>query len=208
MSDPITSQYDQHPFDPNDHSHDNDPPPNLGNTDSPELKVAWDKRPSFNAAPKDIKEGNGGNAETKDAGGDAQDFSVNFGTLGTQVTSMLNQAKSLVTQYESLRTHVLASEGSVFGQNSMLPGTKGIYDSWSHTWTAGDDTPSPTVFAEPAKEFAAKMNPAQEKGLQGIGAALELVGEYIALVNHSGQVYSAADRQSLFPAPPSKGVTG
>lgn len=128
---------------------------------------------------------------------------------------MLNRARGLVTQYESLRSKVLASEGTVFGQNAMLPGKapatfingNGGTGSWSSNSDASQQ-PSPTVFAKPAQQFADQMNPVQEKALQSIGAALELVGEYIALVNHSGQVYSATDRKSLFPPPPPNGVTG
>jgi hypothetical protein len=205
--DPIKSKYDDHPFDPNAPG-DNGGKPDLGNTDSPELKVAWETRPSFNTAPTDIDEGASG-AGSQDAGGDANDFRVSFEALGSQVNTMLGRARGLVTQYESLRSKVLGSEGTVFGQKSMLPGgTTETYDSGSHTWTESKHDAVPTVFAKPAQEFADQMNPVQEKALQSIGAALELVGEYIALVNHSGQVYSATDRKSLFPPPPPNGVTG
>jgi hypothetical protein len=114
-----------------------------------------------------------------------------------------------VTEYESLRSKVLGSEGTVFGQQSEFPaGTTWTYDSYSHSWSSSSHGASPTAFAKPAQDFAAQMNPVQEKALQNIGASLELVGEYIALVNHSGQVYAATDKQSLFPPPPPNGVTG
>ncbi|HEV7934572.1 MAG TPA: hypothetical protein VGP70_19980 [Actinomadura sp.] len=212
MTDPITSQYDQHPFDPDDHSHDNDPSPDLGNTDSPELKVAWDTHPSFNLGPKDISEGQTSGDPSSQDSGDANDFQVGFDALGTQVNAMLGTVRGLVTQYEDLRTKVMATGGTVFGQTSMRKGADPMtYDSFSHQWYPNSESsqqPSPTVFAKPAQDFAAEMNPIQEKTLQSVGAALELVGEYIALVNHSGQVYAAADRQSLFPPPPPNGVSG
>jgi hypothetical protein len=212
VTDPITSQYDEHPFDPNDHSHDEDPKPDLGNTDSPVLKVAWDTHPSFNLDPKDISEEQGSGDPSSQDSGDANDFQVSFDALGTQVNAMLGTVRGLVTQYEDLRTKVMATEGTVFGQTSMHKGADwGTYDSFSHQWTANSESsqqPYPTVFAKPAQDFAAEMNPVQEKTLQSVGAALELVGEYIALVNHSGQVYAAADRQSLFPPPPPNGVSG
>jgi hypothetical protein len=204
---PISSQYDQHPFNPDDTSNSGSKP-DLGNTDSPELKVAWQTRPSFNTEPKDIDEG-GSSPGAQDTGGDAQDFRVDFDSLGTQVASMLTRAGGLVTQYETLRSSVLGSEGTVFGQKSEFPaGTTNTYDSMSHTWSSSQHGASPTAFTKPAQDFAAQMNPIQEKGLQAIGAALELVGEYIALVNHSGQVYAATDRKSLFPPPPPNTVTG
>ncbi|WP_329252675.1 hypothetical protein OG417_09330 [Actinoallomurus sp. NBC_01490] len=209
MEKPITSKYDNHPFDPNDHSHDNDTTTSLdlGNTDSPEIKVAWKNRPSFNTDPKFSQDDGGSGNPPPTYDHDAEDFSVDFDKLGSSVNTMLTKSRALVTQYENLRSHVLSSEGTVFGQTSMLPGSSGVYDSYSHTWGKGHD-PAPTVFQKPAQEFAAQMNPAQQKTLQSIGAALELFGEYIALVNHSGQVYAAADRHSLFPAPPANGVTG
>jgi hypothetical protein len=204
---PITSQYDPDPFDPNDQSDDNKTPPDPGNTDSPELKVAWQERPSFNTDPQDIDEG-GGTDQNDTTQSDADNFSVDFDTLGSSVNTLLEKSRTLVDQYETLRKHVLDSEGTVFGQKSTVTAPSDTYDSFSHTWTHHDDTTGPTVFAKPAQDFADKMNPAQQKTLQGIGASLELFGEYIALVNHSGQVYAAADRHSVFPAPPANKTTG
>ncbi|MCO5974951.1 hypothetical protein [Actinoallomurus soli] len=218
ITSPITSKYDQNPYTPDfsgsddSNNSDDSPPDILGNTQSPKVTVAWDAHRSFNDAPNDP---NGGDSQSTTGGDDAQDFSVNFATLGSQINSMLTKTKTLVTEYESLRTKVLGSEDTVFGQTSMLPGqgpaTFVNGNGGTGFWSPNSDEsqkPSPTAFAEPAKKFAAEMNPHQEKALQAIGATLELVGEYIALVNYSGQVYSAADRKSKFPDPPSKGVTG
>jgi|1186.fasta_scaffold28700_3 hypothetical protein len=204
MTDPVKSPYDRHPFDPNDHSHDNensDP----GNTTSPHLTVAWDKHPSFNTPPKEINEDAAGMPGAPPGSeADAEDFSINLQRVGTQVDSMLGVSRELVTEYETLRAKVLGSESTVFGQDTHARSQS--YQGYTTFDNGFSDQPSGWV--APAKEFAAKMNPAQEKALQSIGAALELVGEYIALVNHSGQVYAQADRSSFFPAPPSKGVTG
>ncbi|MDN3354935.1 hypothetical protein [Actinomadura sp. DC4] len=208
MSDPIKSQYDQHPLDPNDHSHDDDKV-DLGNTQSPELNVAWTKHPSFNNDPRDIDEGPDSGAANNSPATDAQEFSIDLQSVGTQVESMLTTARGLVSQYEALRSKVLASEGTVFGQKSLEDPDEGFFDFSDGVYTPpADSTPQPTVWAEPAQKFATTMNPAQEKALQNIGNTLERVGEYIALVNHSGQVYAQTDRQSIFPAPPSKGVLG
>lgn len=206
MADPITSQYDPHPFDPNAQDNSNAPPPDLGNTDSPDVKVAWDTRPSFNKDPQDINEPTPpGGPPPQQSSGDAQDFKVRYEEIGTQVSSMLERARGLVNQYEDLRSKVLPAEGSIFGQNSVIPGGDvNVYDSGSHTWTSHHQDTAPTAFAKPAQDFAGHMNPAQQKALQAVGSALETIGEYIALVNHSGQVYAAADRKSKFPGPPPK----
>jgi hypothetical protein len=65
-----------------------------------------------------------------------------------------------------------------------------------------DSFHSPTAYQEPAKEFAKLMNPHQQKTLENIGAALDTVGQYIARVNHAGQVYAQSDRKSRFPDSP------
>jgi len=205
MTDPAKSQYDKHPFDPNDHSHDNEQS-NPGNTTSPHLNVAWQQHPSFNTPPKEVNQDAAGMPGASGTTTDAEDFSINLERVGTQVDSMLGVSRELVTEYEALRSKVLGSESTVFGQNTHA--RTSTYNSYSHTWSDSGYGDSPSGWAKPAQDFAAKMNPAQEKALQSIGAALELVGEYIALVNHSGQVYAESDRKSFFPPPPSKGVTG
>lgn len=200
MTDPITSEYDTTPFDPDAEPEGNESPPELGNTDSPKLEVAWDEHRSFNDPPKKPEnEENGGSFEEPGSA----DFSIHFEVFGDQLNGMLTRARSLVAQYESLRKNVLASEATVFGQNSQHPGGEvKYYSSEAHQWMPFDRDPSPTVFTEPAKKFAEEMNPVQEKTLQSIGATLELVGEYIALANYSAQMYAEADRRSRFPPPP------
>ena len=206
MTDPITSEYDEDPIDP-DKGDGNEDPPDLGNTDSPELTV-WDDRPSFDTAPKDIDPDKGGE-EPPDAPPSSKDFSVDLDNLATQIDAMLTTSRSLVTRYENLRTKVLNSQATVFGQESTEE-SNGTFDTSTGSYYGEDETEpdDPSPRQESAKKFAEQMNPAQKKALQHIGGVLELVGEYIALANHSGQVYAEADRNSTFPPPPSNTVTG
>ncbi|WP_345347594.1 hypothetical protein [Actinoallomurus liliacearum] len=53
-----------------------------------------------------------------------------------------------------------------------------------------------------ANQFAAKMNPVQEKVLWEIANTVEVIGQYIVAINRSGQTYGRADRLSVFPHPP------
>ena len=41
-----------------------------------------------------------------------------------------------------------------------------------------------------------------------VAGTIEIVGQYIAAVNRSGQAYGHADRESVFPEPPQNPVTG
>ncbi|MBE1533991.1 hypothetical protein [Actinomadura algeriensis] len=210
MTDPITSEYDTDPIDPPDPDAEAEegaeppPPPDLGNTDSPDLTV-WSSRPSFNDPPKPIGQ-NGSGEPPPEVSADSEPFSINLETMATQLGSMLSTSRDLVAKYEALRSTVLSTQATVFGQESEED--DGLFDFstgqyWD--WTDGD---APTVWQEPAKRFAEHMNPAQQKALQHIGGVLELVGEYIALANHTGQTYSEADRNSKFPPPPGNSVTG
>jgi hypothetical protein len=214
MTDPIKSQYDTSPYDPNAQKDPKAPKDSNQSTDEPsaeemavpDLKVAWDTRPSFNANPKDP-------AASGPPGGegsvDARDFQVSYEALGTQVNEMLQRARGLVDEYEQLRSKLQANQGTIFGQNSRIEHDGITYDFQSNSGS-GDGKPwyTPTDFAEPAKQFADQMNPHQDATLHKVGNSLVLVGEYIALVNKSGQVYAAAERQSAFPPPPPNGVTG
>lgn len=199
MTEPIQSQYDPDPLDP-DAEPEKPDDPDLGNTQSPELEVAWDKRPSFNTDPTPIDQDGSGDQE--EPTGTAGDFSVNLESVGVQVDNMLATARVLVSRYEALRNKVLSTQGTVFGQTSMNSEDDGYFDFSTGMYWDWDNEPTETVWAEPARQFAENMNPAQHKALQHIGGVLELIGEYIALVNHSGQVYAASDRNSRFPPPP------
>ncbi|TDD81477.1 hypothetical protein E1293_18600 [Actinomadura darangshiensis] len=208
MTDPITSEYDDDPVDPDAEGGESTDPPDLGNTDSPDLTV-WQERPSFDEKPQDIGQDGGGD-EPPDATPSSGDFSINLESVATNVENMLSTSRELVTKYEALRTNVLANQSTIFGQQSTEE-DEGFFDFstgeyWN--WDDGSEPDDPSIWQKPAMEFAAQMNPMQRKVLQQVGGVLELVGEYIALANHSGQVYAEADRNSQFPPPPSNTVTG
>jgi hypothetical protein len=207
VTDPAQSIYDKTPLDPNAKS--DAKPEDVGNHQTPELAV-WDYRPSFNLDPIPIiKQGSG------PPNGDASDveaFAVNLDNIATEVNSMLETSRGLVHAYEDLKSKVMATEGTAFGQQAV---TSAKTDKESSAYLAPNqganaandyihgDKHFPVPYAEQAKAFAAQMNPAQEKVLQRIGTTLELVGEYIARVNNAGQTYGYGDRKSKFPDPPS-----
>jgi hypothetical protein len=112
-------------------------------------------------------------------------------------TTMLTDANVAVSEYENVRMYTLDHMGSIFGQAAT-----GHIEYRSNSQGGVSQTQEPNEFRASAKKFAATMNPAMERALEQIGGVLEKMGEYIALVNQSGQVFAQADDTSRFPEPP------
>ncbi|MCS0603528.1 hypothetical protein NX794_20255 [Streptomyces sp. LP11] len=207
MSGPIESAYDTTPLpEPDESDGDGSQEKSADNGKDlgglvPEDKVAWETAPSFNQDPQDIGDG-GDQPDKKDPGPPAGDFGVSLSSLRTAEASMLVEARAMVAKYEEVRTHVVAAKDTVFGQTAKDKPDDGeghtSLEAGYHPPAEASDNP----FAPAAREFAAEMNPAMERALLQVGSALEKFGEYIALVNHSGQAYGHTDRESRFPAPP------
>jgi hypothetical protein len=199
VTDPITSQYDTTPLPEGEDSDETGPDhgADLGNL-VPKDEVAWTTPPSFNDDPKDITNSGSGTpppGDTEPSG----DFKVDLGSIRTAETAMLTEVRGGVTKYEEVRAKVAGCKDSVFGQTAKEEG-RYVWNvaSQGSVWQEGGDNP----FSEAGRTFAADMNPAMERALLQVGTALEKLGEYIALLNHSGQVYAHTDRESRFPAPP------
>ncbi|MFH9106417.1 hypothetical protein ACH4LN_06100 [Streptomyces albus] len=210
MTDPINSQYDSHPLQPppDDDSKNSDDQaeanPDKGKDFSgevPALDTAWDKLPSFNDKPP-LEEQSGGGGEKPTFSPDTN-FTFKAGEVREAEQSMLNSTRTAVNGYEELRTKFLAEKDHVFGQ-----GLRHEYDTESAIPVSmgngmGSDRQHHN---EPADfngdEFGATMVPMMEKALAQVGSVLAATGEYIAMINIAGQMYSQADRESRFPPPP------
>jgi len=205
MTDPQPSKYDKTPVDSNAEGDSNATPET--NIHIPKVAVAWQTRPSFNTDPKDLYSFEGDTAADGKSGPPSEAFTVNLKSVGEQVNNMLGTSRELVNEYEALKAKVMANPDTIFGQTSM---TTDAEDNPSSTYLPPGGTTTTgsgnyhyaSDFQEPAKEFAKLMNPHQQKTLEDIGAALDAVGQYIARVNHAGQVYAESDRKSKFPDPP------
>ncbi|MDH6565085.1 hypothetical protein M2160_000106 [Streptomyces sp. SAI-117] len=209
MTEPIDSKYDETPL-PDQEIVDEDgdgaadPSEDNGKDLShlvPDTEVVWAVPPSFNIDPTDLTKGGDGppSEEITEPSGDLR---VDLGALRTAEQSMLTEARGAVDKYEEVRALVAAVKDTVFGQ-----GAKDAYErrgdnsnSMAYDPLQGKSVANP--FAKTGETFAAEMNPAMERALLEVGATIEKLGEYIALLNHSGQVYAEADRKSRFPAPP------
>ncbi|MFI8850953.1 hypothetical protein [Streptomyces sp. 891-h] len=210
MTDPINSQYDTDPLQPpSDDEESKDTEGELSPTtrkaedhsgDIPVLNTAWNKLPSYNdAPPMEKQEGKG----TLPPIPPDSDFVFKAGEVRESEQRMLSSTRTAVDGYEELRTKFLAEKDHVFGQ-----GLRHEYDTMSAVPVSmGNGNGSErTHHNEPADfngdEFGATMVPMMEKALAQIGSVLAATGEYIAMINIAGQMYSQADRESRFPQPP------
>lgn len=209
MTGPITSKYDTSPLPPDgdgdggDATHDTGAPDRLDGL-VPVDKVVWTTPPSFNDDPKDGEAGG-----TKPGANEAEttaDLKIDLEAMRTAERSMLAETRGAVDKYEELRKKVAAVKDHVFGQGAQDDNAQGE----GHTSLASGYDPSvggkhDNPFAAAATQFGQDINPVQDRALLQIGSTLEKLGEYIALLNHSGQVYAHTDRESRFPPPPAGG---
>ncbi|WP_409055174.1 hypothetical protein [Streptomyces sp. SYP-A7185] len=211
MTDPIDSQYDKTPLpepEVTDEDGDGEADPSADNGKDlshlvPDTEVAWDAPPSFNLDPKDLSK-DGGGPPAEEITEPSADLRIDLGALRTAEQSMLTEARGAVNKYEEVRAKVAAVKDSVFGQGATDKYEKGAGNSNSMAYDPMEGKSVANPFAATGETFAAEMNPAMERALLQIGSTIERLGEYIALLNHSGQVYAEADRKSRFPEPPSK----
>ncbi|MFF2852332.1 hypothetical protein ACFVT5_39370 [Streptomyces sp. NPDC058001] len=211
MTGPIDSQYDDTPLpEPEMVDEDGDgvadPSEDNGKDLShlvPDTEVAWDVPPSFNIDPTDLS-GGGDGPEPEEITEPSGDLRVDLGALRTAEKSMLTEARGAVDTYEEVRALVAAVKDTVFGQGATDTYERGGDNSNSMSYDPQQGKSVDNPFAETGETFAAEMNPAMERALLEVGSTIEKLGEYIALLNHSGQVYAEADRTSRFPAPPAK----
>jgi|tagenome__1003787_1003787.scaffolds.fasta_scaffold20968753_4 hypothetical protein len=199
------------PFEPPAEGGDDSPDPDKGKDFSgevPHLAVPtpWSSpgAPSFNEDPPKIP------ADAGDPPKDIPDISflqVNLASLRGGLNTMIADTQTLVKSYEDLRLGFFANKDTVFGQNAtVINTTHSMAGSWSGGGGSGTQHVDPSPAAAGAAEFAASMNPAQEKALELAANAIELVGQFIAAVDRAGQTYAAVDRAAAFPPPPENPV--
>lgn len=173
---------------------DTPPDPDRGKDFSylvPTVGVAWNIPPSYNLRPPDQKSDGGSPVDTQDIPS-TPPIRADLPGMRSAETAILSSARTAVEQYQRLRDHVLSVQDTVFGQKATDWEKDPTYYA-----TSVNEVPSPIRGV--AGEFAASMNPTMEKALHFFATTLELVGEYVALINTSGQTYAQLDRDSRFP---------
>lgn len=167
----------------------------------PDVNVLWLSPPSFNQDP------GGGSSGGDDGGNDAPattSYSIDTGSVRSAEENMLQSSQDAINSYKQLQERVQSAKkggDDVFGEN--LKHTESPGSSFAGGTPQGNPQTTSSQFA--GDEFAATMNPVQEKVLAEIGGLLETTGEYIAMINRAGQGFAQADRESQFPEPPPRG---
>lgn len=156
----------------------------------PNLSVSWTVMPSFNNPPP-ATEPQGDEESSTDVPA-TPPIRVDLSGVRATEIALLRAAQTAVDAYQGLREHVLSVQDDVFGQHD----TDLEKDPIGYGTSVQEN---PGQIQSIAREFAASMNPAMEKALFFMGTTMELVGEYIALVNRTGQTYSEVDRNARFP---------
>ncbi|MGW2836603.1 hypothetical protein ACWCWD_02230 [Streptomyces sp. NPDC001493] len=170
----------------------------------PHMAVGWDAPPSFNTDPGGQSSGQSSN-EVADSGRIAFDAAAVRATENT----LLAQGRSAVSGYETLRGHVDAAvHGQFWGPSHTsqpVSATPGLNPNPSAGYTPPLDTmdkEDQNTLAEIGENFAQHINPAMQKALALQSNALELLGNYVAMINSAGQSYAHVDRAARFPDPP------
>ncbi|MDH2393569.1 hypothetical protein QCN29_33365 [Streptomyces sp. HNM0663] len=156
----------------------------------PNVSVSWGVLPSFNNPPPGSEQQGGGDVD-EDVPATPPIRVDLSGVRATEIT-LISAARTVVDAYQGLREHVLSVQDDVFGQNDT-----DLEKDPTYYATSAQEVPS--QIQPIAREFAASMNPAMERALYFMGTTLELFGEYIALINRTGQTYSEVDRNARFP---------
>ncbi|MEU6341910.1 hypothetical protein ABZ883_13310 [Streptomyces sp. NPDC046977] len=175
----------------------------------PTMSVGWDTPPSFNLDPS----GQAGGQSSSDVA-DSGPIAFDAATVRATENTLLTQGRNAVFNYEALRQKVDgAVQGTFWGPaRPDAPISSGQYQgpsgfsptptsSWSPSSQETDDNDQRTL-AEIGEEFARHINPAMQKALAMQSNALELLGNYIAMINSAGQSYAKIDRAARFPEPP------
>ena len=129
-------------------------------------------------------------------------FSVNLSTVQAAEQTMLHAGSAVVSAYNPMEQEVQQdiSEGTIFGQqatyNTQSPSIHPILPLYN--------VPD-TQLQSMAQQFAAQMNPAMTRVLRLMADGMSTAGTYIALLNDAGQIYTASDKNSAVPPPPTPG---
>lgn len=127
---------------------------------------------------------------------------MNMISIRTGLFTIISELQSAVALYQDVRNAVYVNKDHVFGQDATVsPHVTGV-----ENYVPESDT-EPSEIQKSAQDFAASINPAQEKVLEQIANALEVVGQFTAGVDRAGQAYGSADRKAKFPEPPPNPVT-
>jgi hypothetical protein len=158
---------------------------------------------AYTAAPDFIPVPGGGTAAQTPSGGMVDDLiSVDLGALRATEQGILSATSEIVEEYQNLTVTVndLTTYGDTFGQyvgtlQKTNPDNKA--GSMQATTVIYDDLDTE------AQQFATDITAEMTQVLQAIGNTIEVIGQFTALLNAAGQMYTETDYLSAFTDPPS-----
>ncbi|SEG18798.1 hypothetical protein SAMN05216223_103554 [Actinacidiphila yanglinensis] len=187
----------------------NDDDPDSGKDFSnlvPTMTVDWDTPPSFNIDP-----GGAPGGQSPDDVVDSGPVVFDAATVRATESTLLTEGRGAVSSYESLRQKVDAVvHGQFWGPaHTDPPISSGSVGSGLNANSTGGYSPPPdetdnedqNTLADLGDSFAVHINPAMQKALALQSNALELLGNYLAMINGAGQSYGHVDRAARFPDP-------
>jgi hypothetical protein len=161
----------------------------------PALTTAYQTAPDFvpNAPPAPNPDGGGPAVPSS-----SDPFYVDLGALRTAEQTCLNATRATIQAYQTLLNTVspAISSGTIFGQD--------VEDTLYTTGGGKNLGPMKTAYDQYDKEgqqVAAATDPAMQQLLYEVGGVIELMGQFNALLNNAGQMYTWTDDQSAFPPP-------
>ncbi|MFD9811697.1 hypothetical protein [Streptomyces sp. NPDC059080] len=202
--------------DGSDTSGDGAPPP--AGVVPPTLSMLWLTPETITTEMPKTEGGGGEKTVTKAPTHPA--LTVNIGGLADSMELLRTSSSDLVTQYENLKTLVLAADAShtVFGEqatykdNIPKPRPNQYVDRRNpHEPTFFEPDTGPIIKEDPgvrqaAEKFGPVMYPSMKNVLMECANSIELVGRYMVLMDRAGTYYAHADHSSAFPEPTGKPI--
>lgn len=163
----------------------------------PDVNVMWEGTPSFNIGPQGGSSGGGSNDD--DDMVNVRRFHMDATSVRAAEENMLTETRSVVSSYTQLKEKVASEKGTVFGQG-LTYWREQVSSGYAQSMAPRDPELITSEFA--GDDIAKVLNPIQEQVLAEIGGLLGTTGQFIAMINRTGQAYAQADRESKFPEPP------
>jgi hypothetical protein len=136
------------------------------------------------------------------AGGSASPFYIDLGAARAAEQTCLDATSRAMEGYDTLKRTVTTAlnSNSIFGQE--VGKTPRINPGGEPGQGPPGNLPPPTFpdkLDSEGRDFAASINPQMQSLLAQLGAVIEAMGQFDALLNNSFQMYAYTDHSSAFP---------
>lgn len=155
---------------------------------------------SYTTAPDLIPVANTSSGSGSSTAQLADAFSIQLGDLMSAEQACLDACNASVQGYQTLSSVVNAAmnSSSIFGQ--IVGSYQNPGDGKASILAKNDGLTYDSLDSE-GTSFAAAVNPQMQQLLETIGNTIEAMGQFTALLNNAGQMYTDTDAQSAFPSP-------